>query len=445
MTSLIVSAPKLPEWKMNKSGTLKIPENVQQQIEYLHRKIGSTEWCGILFYSKEIGDLTDPETFMLRAEYIYPMDIGSPGYTSANISSENLIDMYETVPNAEKLKQGLIHTHHNMEAFFSGTDLSELHDNAPLHNYYLSLIVNFSGKWCAKVAYVAKVNKKFSFKNAEDVEASFTDETKVLMLMDMNIVKESEDKVSDEFKARFQKLKEENARPATTFYSTPYHSSKYGYESGAIDKSEQGELFQDRVFGKTPNGILRPKDEEDWEGGGHLGYHGYGAGGNGENDKEPWEKGQEASKKSVEKGGRQPLVTPDGKIATLNESQAAAMCIYWLTEGTKVNVSMSIKNGFKDVAGAIAFFETYFDLEHSSPNYEYFITCMQKELYRFTKRYSPIVVSHKFNQVLLPYVDNSRVAYDLGKLCNYHQQFTTEMERIERANRKNSVIVKASY
>ena len=41
-----------------------------------------------------------------------------------------------------------------MAAYFSSTDSAELHDNAPNHAYYLSLIVNYKDikDWCAKIA-----------------------------------------------------------------------------------------------------------------------------------------------------------------------------------------------------------------------------------------------------------------------------------------------------
>ena len=39
-------------------------------------------------------------------------------------------------------KVGHIHSHNVMRVFFSGTDMDELHDNAPSHNFYVSLIVN---------------------------------------------------------------------------------------------------------------------------------------------------------------------------------------------------------------------------------------------------------------------------------------------------------------
>ena len=43
-----------------------------------------------------------------------------------------------------------------MEVYFSGTDWSELEDNSPHHNFYLSLIVNNFMDFCAKVAFIAK-------------------------------------------------------------------------------------------------------------------------------------------------------------------------------------------------------------------------------------------------------------------------------------------------
>lgn len=42
----------------------------------------------------------------------------------------------------EECRIGHIHSHNTMGVFFSGTDWGELEDNAPNHNYYLSLIVN---------------------------------------------------------------------------------------------------------------------------------------------------------------------------------------------------------------------------------------------------------------------------------------------------------------
>jgi hypothetical protein len=44
--------------------------------------------------------------------------------------------------------------------FFSGTDMAELNDNSPSHNFYLSLIVNNYMDFMAKVAFVASLEQE---------------------------------------------------------------------------------------------------------------------------------------------------------------------------------------------------------------------------------------------------------------------------------------------
>lgn len=54
--------------------------------------------------------------------------------------------------------------------FFSGTDWSELEDNAPNHNYYLSLIVNNFMDFCAKVCFIAEAkNETFTFEAKDEM------------------------------------------------------------------------------------------------------------------------------------------------------------------------------------------------------------------------------------------------------------------------------------
>ena len=53
--------------------------------------------------------------------------------------------------------------------FFSGTDWSELEDNASNHNYYLSLIVNNFMDFCAKVCFIAEAkNETFNFEAKDE-------------------------------------------------------------------------------------------------------------------------------------------------------------------------------------------------------------------------------------------------------------------------------------
>ena len=154
-----------------------ISKEVLAQVSYLHHKVGNIEWSGLVFYKIVSGDINDPATLVLKAERVYLMDIGSAAYTEFS-PDESIVDFYQKYPEALTMKWGMLHTHHDMEAFFSGTDTEELKSNAGAHNFYLSLIVNFrnGGNFCAKIGIIAdievetkyKFSHGLSFKGLED-------------------------------------------------------------------------------------------------------------------------------------------------------------------------------------------------------------------------------------------------------------------------------------
>lgn len=146
-----------------------ISKEVLAQVSYLHHKVGNIEWSGLIFYKIVSGDITEPSSLVLRCERLYLMDIGSAAYTEFSPDS-SIIDFYTKYPEAADMKWGMLHTHHDMKAFFSGTDNDELISNADAHNFYLSLIVNFldGGNFCAKIGIMAEIETKYSFKNGLD-------------------------------------------------------------------------------------------------------------------------------------------------------------------------------------------------------------------------------------------------------------------------------------
>lgn len=178
-----------------------ISKELQSQIMVLHHKVGNVEWSGPLFYEIVSGDINDPSNLVLKARYIFPCDVGTHSYTEYS-PDETWMDFYDKYPEAMQLKMGHLHTHHSMATFFSGTDTSELHDNAGFHNFYLSLIVNHDSKPCAKVAMVAERTIKggatedyliHKGANGEDVKMELTSAEvkdrveKVLVLIDCDI------------------------------------------------------------------------------------------------------------------------------------------------------------------------------------------------------------------------------------------------------------------
>lgn len=130
----------------------------------------------------------------IKCEDFFPMDIGTSGFTGYETDAaviQHMMDRQEELMKG--LKLGHIHSHHNMNVYFSGTDQSELHDNAPNHNYYLSLIVNNKLETCAKLAILKDIS-------------NFNHTTKVLYIIDCNIIIEDFGEVSNSFADRLKEV-----------------------------------------------------------------------------------------------------------------------------------------------------------------------------------------------------------------------------------------------
>jgi len=155
------------------------------------------------------------------------MGIGTHSYTESENHSDDIINMVDRVPAYMENRYGLIHTHHTMDTFFSGTDIQELHDNAANYSYYLSLIVNIKEKYSAKIAKLVEV-KGASFDLDEEDEETVSMEFPVehiLMQFDLDVIiegAECNDEIITERIAEIKKRKEEGekARLAKTTIKT---------------------------------------------------------------------------------------------------------------------------------------------------------------------------------------------------------------------------------
>lgn len=243
---------KYKEINLKAKSKLIISKELQSQIMFLHNKVKDIEWSGILFHSVVSGNINEPENLVLKAERVYLQDIGVSTYTEFE-TNEKILDFYDAYPEAMTWKMSLIHTHHSMQAFFSGTDTKELHDNAGKYNYYLSLIVNHKSEFCAKIAIAAEYNierANYTFKGFNGVEVIESSGTKsdVLMLIDCEI--EFEQDVFDINK--YHEINE--AKKVTKSFGTYDFSKSFGegfgnygnnYHSNIINKySNQTSLFE---------------------------------------------------------------------------------------------------------------------------------------------------------------------------------------------------------
>lgn len=267
--------------ELQQKGKLIITEDVKKKIDQMHNRIGSVEWCGFIFYEKVKGNISQPETYVAKTTDIYMMDIGTHSYTESENHTDDIVSMVDRIPAYMENRYGLIHTHHNMSAFFSGTDTQELHDNVHLYSYYLSLIVNFDGKWCAKIANLIDVNSS-SYTIKEEDEDDVTVEIpskKVMTVFDLNIEFETEtyNEMIDE---RIEEIKERKVKEAvekkkkqslfgnsnqTNIFNTSGYNTGYYNHSSMNSYYDWYNKYEKLATDKTDKkGGLNEDDEIEW-------------------------------------------------------------------------------------------------------------------------------------------------------------------------------------
>ena len=189
-SKLIKSTPK-----DNATFDIVITKEVEAKIRYLCSKIHNIEWSGFLFYTYE-GNIKN-NNLKIICKDIYLKDIGSSGYTEFDTSLDETAYMVDK--DLLDCQTGLIHSHHTMAAFFSGTDLNTLASEGLATNSFVSLIVNNEGKYVAAVTERIKTHTKkhiittsYSFADTpttttEEVE-NFED---LVKYYDLKIIKET--------------------------------------------------------------------------------------------------------------------------------------------------------------------------------------------------------------------------------------------------------------
>lgn len=212
-----LSNPKQPELiELVGEIPLSMDKTFIDKVKYLCKNIPKVEWSGILFYSVE-GDISDISTMKIICRDIFLMDIGSATYTEYSFD-EKVVDYRMNNPESFTWLMGHIHSHNIMRTFFSGTDMDELFDNAPNHNFYLSLIVNNFMDMIAKVAFIGKSKGGVVYESRNSVGDFYSlklgkTPKDVLFTYDCSIIKFEEDLgVPEAFEDRYTEIVEENIR-----------------------------------------------------------------------------------------------------------------------------------------------------------------------------------------------------------------------------------------
>jgi hypothetical protein len=202
---------------------------VLHQIQYLCKLISKVEWSGALFYTTE-GSIEKPGTFKITLKTILPLDMGTQAYTEYNLDERFMDFIEEDFEERCTWKLGHIHSHNSMGVFFSGTDMAELNDNAPAHNFYLSLIVNNAMDFLAKVAFIGEAKKDikqvpYTAKNVQGQDyviekQDFEVNTQKLFIFDCNMITPLQEVIiTKQFEAQVAKIME--PKPVKTYPTIP--------------------------------------------------------------------------------------------------------------------------------------------------------------------------------------------------------------------------------
>jgi len=236
----------LIDMKLKKLPQLLVTDAVLVMITKSHISCpANTEWCGFIVLKKLAGSLNsleDIEQLMFEVKGMTPFNTGDASFTEAKVSDHisGLMDEYpELLDDSLNNRVGLIHTHHSMSTFFSGEDNDELKMNAPDHLYYISLIVNYAGRYTARICITSRKND-YTINNENDTEVSFLVNTdKVIFYSEMQI-SITKDTITDKFSMLNEEAKKRiaNKQLALSYKSSPYMEKGFNFNSFIVQMLE---------------------------------------------------------------------------------------------------------------------------------------------------------------------------------------------------------------
>lgn len=189
---------------------LVIPDNVLYKIQQWCVHIPDREWSGVLFY-KIKGDFK--KALILTCKDIYICDIGKSTVTEFCHNAD--IVRYADEHDLLDCFQGLIHSHHVMNTFFSLTDLNTLQEQGKQMPHFLSLIVNnrmeMKAKITRRVYYKASYYKTFKGKDVKfNLKNTGADIVEQIQNFDVNIEMSGNNAVIKEIESRIAELYKEH-------------------------------------------------------------------------------------------------------------------------------------------------------------------------------------------------------------------------------------------
>ena len=151
---------------------LNISQIILNKLNYFLRKFSNKEWSGPAWY-----ELTKKDEHGFPEEFnfvdFHPLDLG--GHSSTEWDASDLAkiikEKYKLNKKYKSCYLGLVHSHHDMGAFFSGTDEGTLMEMAPNTGFYPSLVVSTKAdkNYAFAISYLDQYNQGTIFNGKVDI------------------------------------------------------------------------------------------------------------------------------------------------------------------------------------------------------------------------------------------------------------------------------------
>ncbi len=236
-----VQKPKLLDLvKQSSTYKLIVSPELEQKIRYYLDRFPRDEYSGTLFYT--VSGSFETKDLVINAFDFLLQDIGTSGYTEFNQSPDVIGYMVEHPELLdEKVYQGLMHSHHILGAFFSGTDLATLREEGTDRIHFVSLIIDTKGTYQAAITRVVVEEMqatgfiKYPTFNGQEVTGSpitYSFNRKKLEYFMLDVERPAIENPFSEMAARIEEVKEQKAKAAKEkAATTPYGNYGGGYNN----------------------------------------------------------------------------------------------------------------------------------------------------------------------------------------------------------------------
>lgn len=233
-----IQKPKLLELeKKSSSYKLLVSPELEKKIRYYLDRFPSIEYSGTLFYT--VSGSFETNDLVISAFDFLLQDIGTGAYTEFNQSPDVIGYMVEHPELLdETVYQGLMHSHHNMGAFFSGTDTSTLREEGSDRVHFVSLIIDTKGTYQAAITRVVVEEMKATgfikyptFNNKEVVgnPITYSFNRKKIEYFMLEVTRPELENPFQELSDRIKEVQEQKAKAAKA--ATPITNPVNKYES----------------------------------------------------------------------------------------------------------------------------------------------------------------------------------------------------------------------